>query len=306
MVRGHSGLGTNGRCRQCAAVHSRRPTAAPRGCRRCMKTRRRRSTSMAPGRRDPGRGVTRCCATPVRSPGVTTATSTRLAYDGDQRRAGGLVLLSHTASAAAAAPPSSRDRRAGRHGGRAGRVRRRAAPSRTWRMTATAPTRRAPWIVGGPDTATAHPRLLVDTAYEALWRGHRRAATRQPHRRRVGRHRRPGRPGRIGVIYEHDGHAVGGHGIGRDMHEDPHGAGAGSGRPRHAPAAGAGVRDEPMFTLGRPGFRLIGRRLDPAYRRRRHRRPLGAHGRRHQRGPWVLSARPGEQRLIEHTRSATA
>ena len=152
-------------------------------------------------------------------------------------------------------------------------------------MTDTTPTRPVRGSSAARSTVDERTRTLVDTTYEALWRG---IAALRPGNRLgdvsaaiAGPADRDG----IGVIYEHDGHAVGGHGIGRDMHEDPMVPGRGQ--------AGRGMRlrpglvfaIEPMFTLGRPGFRLMDDGWTPAYRRRRHRRPLGAHGRRHRAGP---------------------
>jgi methionyl aminopeptidase len=160
------------------------------------------------------------------------------------------------------------------------------------------------WIVGGPAQADPRVRTLVDTTYEALWRG---IAALRPGSR-IGdvsaAIAAPADREGIGVIYEHDGHAVGGHGIGRDMHEDPMVPGRGQ--------AGRGLRlrpglvfaIEPMFTLGRPGFRLMPdgwtlRTVDGA---------TAAHWEHTvavtEAGPWVLSARPGEAARPADTRQA--
>jgi methionyl aminopeptidase len=59
-----------------------------------------------------------------------------------------------------------------------------------------------------------------------------------------------------GVIAEHDGYYVGGHGIGRQMHEDP--MVLGRGRPGRGMRLRRGLvfAIEPMFCLGQPACQL--------------------------------------------------
>jgi methionyl aminopeptidase len=112
------------------------------------------------------------------------------------------------------------------------------------------------WLVGDAEHVDARTRTLVETTYEALWAG---IAALRPGNRlgdvSAAIAAVADRDG-IGVIYEHDGHAVGGHGIGRQMHEDP--MVPGRGRPGRGMRLRPGLvfAIEPMFTLGRTGFRL--------------------------------------------------
>jgi methionyl aminopeptidase len=92
----------------------------------------------------------------------------------------------------------------------------------------------------------------------------------------------------------HDGHYVGGHGIGRQLHEDP--MVLGRGRPGRGMRLRPGLvfAIEPMFCLGTPGFRVgpngwtLGA-VDGS---------LSAHWEHTvavtESGPLVLTARPGE------------
>ncbi len=82
------------------------------------------------------------------------------------------------------------------------------------------------------------------------------------------------RSGKFGIVT-----GYGGHGIGTQMHMDPHVLNYG--RPGRGPelVAGMALAIEPMLTLGRPGDRGTRRRLDGRYRRRVVVGALGAHGR---------------------------
>ncbi|PZF83494.1 type I methionyl aminopeptidase, partial [Micromonospora deserti] len=150
------------------------------------------------------------------------------------------------------------------------------------------------WVVGGREQADERTLTLVDAGYAALWRG---IAALRPGNRlgdvsyAVGAE--ADRHG-LGVIAEHDGHVVGGHGIGRQLHEDP--LVPGRGRPGRGMRLRPGLvfAIEPMFTLGVPGFTVADdgwtiSTLDGA---------LAAHWEHTvaitEAGPRVLTARPGE------------
>jgi methionyl aminopeptidase len=151
------------------------------------------------------------------------------------------------------------------------------------------------WIAGGREYADERTLALVDGTYEGLWRG---IAALRPGNRlgdvsyaigaAADRHG-------LGVVAEHDGHYVGGHGIGRQLHEDP--LVLGRGRPGRGLRLRPGLvfAIEPMFVLGRPGFRqgADGWTLTTLDR------SLAAHWEHTvavtETGPLVLTARPGEQ-----------
>jgi len=132
---------------------------------------------------------------------------------------------------------------------------------------------------------------LIDAAYAALRPGGRLGDVSSAIGAVAERHR-------LGVIAEHDGHYVGGHGIGRDLHEDP--MILGRGRP------GRGIRlrpglvfaIEPMFVLGAPGWRpgadgFVLTSLDGAPAAHwEHTVAVTADG------PRVLTARPSEKSLL--------
>lgn len=154
------------------------------------------------------------------------------------------------------------------------------------------------WVVGGREQADERTLTLVDAAYAALWAG---IAALRPGNRlgdvsyaigaEADRHG-------LGVIAEHDGHVVGGHGIGRQMHEDP--LVPGRGRPGRGMRLRPGLvfAIEPMFTLGAPGFTVADdgwtiSTLDGA--RAAHWEHTVAVT---DQGPRVLTARPAESRLL--------
>ena len=110
------------------------------------------------------------------------------------------------------------------------------------------------WVVGGDEYAPPEVRDLVAATRQALWQGIA-ALT-------VGN-----RLGDVsaasegvaacrghGVVAEHDGYLLGGHGVGRALHEDP--LVPGRGRPGRGMRIrpGLGFAIEPMFTLGSPAF----------------------------------------------------
>jgi methionyl aminopeptidase len=150
------------------------------------------------------------------------------------------------------------------------------------------------WVAGGRTEADVRTLELIDATYEALRLG-------------IAALRPGGRLGDVsyaigtvaerhgfGVIAEHDGHYIGGHGIGRDLHEDP--MILGRGRPGRGMRLRPGLvfAIEPMFVLGRPGFRQGAdgwtlSSLDGS---------IAAHWEHTvavtESGPRVLTARPGE------------
>jgi methionyl aminopeptidase len=153
------------------------------------------------------------------------------------------------------------------------------------------------WVVGGRAHADRRTLELIDGAYEALWRGI--AALRPGNRLGDVSHAIGSTAERygLGVIAEHDGHYVGGHGIGRELHEDP--MVLGRGRPGRGMRLRPGLvfAIEPMFVLGTPAWRqgadgwaLVS--LDGS---------LAAHWEHTvavtEDEPLVLTARPGEQLL---------
>ena len=87
----------------------------------------------------------------------------------------------------------------------------------------------------------------------------------------------------------------GGHGIGTEMHQDPHVLNYG--RPGRGPklVPGLALAIEPMVTVGRPGHRRARGRLDRRHQGRLARRALRAHRRHHARGP-VGAHRRGRRR----------
>jgi methionyl aminopeptidase len=154
------------------------------------------------------------------------------------------------------------------------------------------------WVVGGREHADPRTLELIDGTYEALWRG---IAALQPGNRLGDVSHAIGSTAaryNLGVVAEHDGHYVGGHGIGRELHEDP--MVLGQGRPGRGMRLRPGLvfAIEPMFVLGTPGWHqgadgwaLIS--LDGSH---------AAHWEHTvavtEDGPLVLTARPGEQRLL--------
>jgi methionyl aminopeptidase len=154
------------------------------------------------------------------------------------------------------------------------------------------------WVAGGREQADERTLALIDGTYEALWRGI--AALRPGYRLGDVSHaigsvaERHG----LGVVAEHDGYYIGGHGIGRDLHEDP--MVLGTGRPGRGMRLRPGLvfAIEPMFVLGRPAWRQHAdgwtlSSLDGS---------LAAHWEHTvavtEAGPRVLTARPGEAGLL--------
>ena len=94
--------------------------------------------------------------------------------------------------------------------------------------------------------------------------------------------------GRYGIVADY-----GGHGIGTEMHQDPHVLNYG--KPGKGPklVPGLALAIEPMITMGSAGHRGALRRLDGGDPRRLVGRALRAHVRAHRRRPWVLTALDG-------------
>jgi len=111
-------------------------------------------------------------------------------------------------------------------------------------------------IVGGRDAAHDGVANLVEDTREAMWRGI--AALLVGNRlgdvsAAIGE---VGAARGYGVIAEHDGHVLGGHGIGRRLHEDPLVLNRGRRGRGMRLKPGLVFAIEPMFTLGAPGWRI--------------------------------------------------
>jgi methionyl aminopeptidase len=110
-------------------------------------------------------------------------------------------------------------------------------------------------IVGGPETADERTRALVEHTRDALWAGIAQLVLGK----RVGDISAAiaaiGEAGGYGVVADHDGHTLAGHGIGRHLHEDP--SVPGRGRPGRGLRLKPGLvlAIEPMFTLGTTAWR---------------------------------------------------
>ncbi|MGH8930426.1 MAG: type I methionyl aminopeptidase [Egibacteraceae bacterium] len=113
------------------------------------------------------------------------------------------------------------------------------------------------YIVGGADAAPPSVRALVADTLEALWRGIDAL--------RVGNRLGDvsaaigdlGAARGYGIIADHDGRSLGGHGIGRQLHEDP--IVLNRGRPGRGLRLRQGLvfAIEPMFTLGGSGWQVL-------------------------------------------------
>jgi len=114
------------------------------------------------------------------------------------------------------------------------------------------------YIVGGADTAPPSVRALVVDTLEALWRGIDSLTVGN----RLGDVSAAigdfGAARSYGIIADHDGRSLGGHGIGRQLHEDP--IVLNRGRPGRGLRLRPGLvfAIEPMFTLGGSGWRVLG------------------------------------------------
>lgn len=153
------------------------------------------------------------------------------------------------------------------------------------------------YIVGGDAQAPPAVRDLVADTYEALRRG-------------VAQLRVGNRLGDVsaaiwgygtsrgyGVVADHDGRSIGGHGIGRHLHEDPFVANRGRRGRGMRLRPGLVFAIEPMFTLGSAGWRV----LDDGWTTVSGDGSVAAHWEHTvavtEHGPWVLSAHGGE---IDH------
>jgi methionyl aminopeptidase len=150
------------------------------------------------------------------------------------------------------------------------------------------------YVVGGDTQAPPAVRDLVADTYEALRRG-------------VAQLRVGNRLGDVsaaiweygtsrgyGVVADHDGRSIGGHGIGRHLHEDPFVANRGRRGRGLRLRPGLVFAIEPMFTLGSAAWRV----LDDGWTTVSIDGSIAAHWEHTvavtEHGPWVLSARPEE------------
>jgi methionyl aminopeptidase len=150
------------------------------------------------------------------------------------------------------------------------------------------------WIVGGADHAPPAVRRLVDDTYAALWHG---IAQLQVGNRLGDVSAAVGDFGvdqGYGVVADHDGRVIGGHGIGRRLHEDPFVANRGRRGRGLRLKPGLVFAIEPMFTLGAPAWQV----LDDGWTTVSCDGSLAAHWEHTvavtEHGPWVLSARAEE------------
>lgn len=150
------------------------------------------------------------------------------------------------------------------------------------------------WIVGGDEHASDAVRRLVADTYEALWRG---IAQLQVGNRLGDVSAAIGEFGTrrgYGVVADHDGRSIGGHGIGRHLHEDPFVANRGRRGRGLRLKPGLVFAIEPMFTLGSPAWRV----LDDGWTTVSGDGSIAAHWEHTvavtEDGPWVLSARQEE------------
>jgi methionyl aminopeptidase len=150
------------------------------------------------------------------------------------------------------------------------------------------------WIVGGDEHASEAVRRLVVDTYEALWRG---IAQLQVGNRLGDVSAAIGEFGverGYGVVADHDGRSIGGHGIGRNLHEDPFVANRGRRGRGLRLKPGLVFAIEPMFTLGSAAWTV----LDDGWTTVSCDGSIAAHWEHTvavtEHGPWVLSARQEE------------
>jgi len=155
------------------------------------------------------------------------------------------------------------------------------------------------WVVGGDEQASPAVRRLITDTYEALWRGIAQL--------RVGNRLGDvsaaigdfGAERGYGVVADHDGRTIGGHGIGRQLHEDPFVANRGRRGRGLRLKPGLVFAIEPMFTLGSAAWRV----LDDDWTTVTGDGAIAAHWEHTvavtDRGPWVLSARAEEAARLE-------
>ncbi len=152
----------------------------------------------------------------------------------------------------------------------------------------------ATWVVGGDAAVEPRVRDLVAETRAALWDGIRQLRPDGRLGDVSAAIAERGERGGYGVVAEHDGHALGGHGIGRALHEDPFVANRGRRGRGLRLTTGLVFAIEPMFNLGATGWRVTEDgwttvTLDGA---------LSAHWEHTvavtDDGPWVLTALRGE------------
>ena len=131
-------------------------------------------------------------------------------------------------------------------------------------------------VTVGVGEITPEAQRLIDVTRESLWRGIRGCEGRRAPRRRLGA---------IGDYIESQGFGVVreyvGHGVGREMHEEPQVPNYGP--PDHGPVLqqGHGARARAMVTIGDWHTQEARRRLDRQHAGRQPVRPLRAHDRDH-------------------------
>ena len=161
-------------------------------------------------------------------------------------------------------------------------------------------------IVGGGAQAPPEHRKLVADTYEALRRGI--AQLRVGNRlgdvsAAIGDH---GTRHGYGVVADHDGRSIGGHGIGRHLHEDPFVANRGRRGRGLRLRPGLVFAIEPMFTLGSAAWRT----LDDGWTTVTCDGAVAAHWEHTvavtEHGPWVLTARRHETDLLGEPGAAGA
>ena len=151
------------------------------------------------------------------------------------------------------------------------------------------------WIVGGDDTVDERTRRLIADTREALWRG----ITATQVGARVGDISAAigefGAQRGYGVVYDHDGRSLGGHGIGRQLWEGPSIPGRGRGGRGLRLKPGLVLAIEPMFTLGTDAWA----ELDDGWTIVSLDGSVSAHWEHTVAltpdGPWVLTARSDEE-----------
>lgn len=113
------------------------------------------------------------------------------------------------------------------------------------------------YVVGGDETASPEVRALLADTREAMWAGIRRLVPG----RRVGdvsaAIAEVGDLGGYGVVADHNGRVIGGHGIGRSLWEGPFVSNRGRRGRGLRLRPGLVLAVEPMFTLGGPGWRTL-------------------------------------------------
>ena len=154
------------------------------------------------------------------------------------------------------------------------------------------------YVVGGDEHAPPAVRRMIADTYEAL----RRGITQLQVGNRLGAVSAAigeyGEECGYGVVADHDGRSIGGHGIGRQLHEGPFIANRGRRDRGLRLRPGLVFAIEPMFTLGSPAWRV----LDDGWTTVTCDGALAAHWEHTvaitEDGPRVLTAQPDEGDLL--------